>query len=198
MTRKGFTLVELLIVIVVIGILSVMMYMSSQEAITTARATAIVNDLRILYTAAEHWYFDNESGLTLSKSDGYHFKINGKDYKLHDALQSNSFGVKKYISNENFALNTGKSGDYQNMYAAVGGYSVYLGFGNTVCYVVCRISGDSKMKDNTRLREKLKGRTKGSRLVYYDYGKQTETAYNGENFVCMRVFALDESKIKSK
>ncbi|MBQ7156146.1 MAG: type II secretion system protein [Synergistaceae bacterium] len=198
MIRKGFTLIELLIVIVVIGILTAMMYMSSSEAVTTANATRIVNDLRMLSTAAQHWYFDNERGLQYVGKDGYHFVIDGKEVKLHDALLANGYGVKKYISNQSFPLNTGKKDDYQNMYVAVGGYSVYLGFGNTVCYVVYRISGDNKMKDYARLREKLKGRRNAAKLVYYNYGKQTETPYNGENFVCIRVFALDTAKIKSK
>lgn len=57
--RKGFTLVELLIVIVVIGILSAMMMLSSTEAVSSARAADIVSDLRNLKTAALAYYADN-------------------------------------------------------------------------------------------------------------------------------------------
>ena len=57
--RKGFTLVELLIVIVVIGILSAMMMLSSSEAVSSARATTIVADLRNLKTAMLAFYTDN-------------------------------------------------------------------------------------------------------------------------------------------
>ena len=57
--RKGFTLVELLIVIVVIGILSAMMMLSSTEAVTSAKASNIVSNLRNLKTAALAYYADN-------------------------------------------------------------------------------------------------------------------------------------------
>jgi len=57
--RKGFTLVELLIVIVVIGILSAMMMLSSTEAVSSARAADIISDLRNLKTACLAWYADN-------------------------------------------------------------------------------------------------------------------------------------------
>ncbi|MBQ9595386.1 MAG: type II secretion system protein [Synergistaceae bacterium] len=57
--RKGFTLVELLIVIVVIGILSAMMMLSSSEAVATAKATVIISDLRNLKTAALAYFADN-------------------------------------------------------------------------------------------------------------------------------------------
>lgn len=56
--RKGFTLVELLIVIVVIGILSAMMMLSSSEAVSSARATTIVADMRNIKTAALALYTD--------------------------------------------------------------------------------------------------------------------------------------------
>ncbi len=59
MKRKGFTLVELLIVIVVIGVLSAMMMLSSTEAVSSAKAADIVSDLRNLKTAALAWYADN-------------------------------------------------------------------------------------------------------------------------------------------
>ena len=57
--RKGFTLVELLIVIVVIGILSAMMMLSSTEAVTSAKASNIVSNMRNLKTAALAYYVDN-------------------------------------------------------------------------------------------------------------------------------------------
>ena len=57
--REGFTLVELLIVIVVIGILSAMMRLSSTEAVTSAKASNIVSNLRNLKTAALAYYTDN-------------------------------------------------------------------------------------------------------------------------------------------
>lgn len=57
--REGFTLVELLIVIVVIGILSAMMMLSSTEAVSSARASTIISNLRNLKTATLAYYVDN-------------------------------------------------------------------------------------------------------------------------------------------
>ena len=74
MKRRGFTLVELLIVIVVIGILSAMMMLSSTEAVTSAKASNIVSNLRNLKTAALALYIDNldafDKGTATIKSGG--------------------------------------------------------------------------------------------------------------------------------
>ena len=67
-TRKGFTLVELLIVIVVIGILASMMMLSSMESVTTAKANNIVSNLRNLKTAALAYYTDNMDELSTKKT----------------------------------------------------------------------------------------------------------------------------------
>ncbi len=59
MTRKGMTLVSLMIVIAVIGILSTMMMLSSTESIATAKAARIIANLQILKRATIAWYADN-------------------------------------------------------------------------------------------------------------------------------------------
>ena len=57
--RKGFTLAELLIVITVIGVLASMMMVSSNEAVSTSRATDIMANLRALKGAALMHYVDS-------------------------------------------------------------------------------------------------------------------------------------------
>lgn len=57
--RKGFTLVELLIVIVIIGILAAAMLLSSGSATASAEASNIVNNLRSLKSASVMFYADS-------------------------------------------------------------------------------------------------------------------------------------------
>jgi general secretion pathway protein G len=54
----GFTLVELLIVVMIIGILAGMTLISTEPAIESAEATKVINDLRSLKGAALLYYVD--------------------------------------------------------------------------------------------------------------------------------------------
>lgn len=56
---KGFTLVELLIVIIIIGILAGMMMLSTGSATDKAEATKIVANLRNIKSACLLYYADN-------------------------------------------------------------------------------------------------------------------------------------------
>lgn len=58
--KKGFTLVELLIVIVIVGLLSAILMVAAIGAIDKAEATKIVSDLRNLQSAS-YLYFIDES-----------------------------------------------------------------------------------------------------------------------------------------
>ncbi len=92
MKREGFTLVELLIVIVVIGVLSAMMMLSSTEAVSSAKAADIVSDLRNLKTAALAWYADNLD---------YVEQRTQKSSSNFTALNNERTDIAKYMNNDN-------------------------------------------------------------------------------------------------
>ena len=67
--RTGFTLVELLIVIIIIGILAGAMLLVAGSGTDKAEATKIVSDLRSLKAAALMYYADNPNTTTLGTND---------------------------------------------------------------------------------------------------------------------------------
>ncbi len=67
-TRKGFTLVELLIVIAIIALLGSMGVVSGKEANNIAEAQKIVENLHIIGAAMEMYYADNN--VAIAKGEG--------------------------------------------------------------------------------------------------------------------------------
>ena len=66
---KGFTLVELLVVLTIIGILSSMFTISGREASNIARANKIAEDFKIISTAMSMYYSDNTDACNLTADD---------------------------------------------------------------------------------------------------------------------------------
>ena len=59
--NRGFTLVELLIVLMIIAILSGMMMLAAGSSVDSAEATKVINDLKDIKTAATFYYIDTQS-----------------------------------------------------------------------------------------------------------------------------------------
>ncbi|MBQ7559920.1 MAG: type II secretion system protein [Synergistaceae bacterium] len=114
-------MVELLIVIVVIGVLSAMMMLSSTEAVSSAKAADIISNLRNLKTAVVSWYTDNLDRIVR----------NGNDYKVKDndgttdwftdkvIKVNNASEIMKYLGNNNSITIQWREG------ANVGNYIIY-------------------------------------------------------------------------
>ena len=203
--QKGFTLVELLIVIIVIGILTAMMILSSTESVTTAKAIKIISDLSLLKRAVNAWYLDNYT--RLNKTDnGYYvdatYNASSKKYtggtRLHDYLNDHSEEIAKYFSNAGASFNSTK-GNWEHVsrdqyYAATGNYAVYFGYSNTICYVLYKIS-DHNDNTESKLKGRLKDRAQSAGLLTYDYkagGSVKHKFYDGKAAnVFMEAFRMD-------
>mgnify|MGYP002855448336 CR=1 FL=1 len=102
--RKGFTLVELLIVIAILGVLGTIMSLSGTNATTSADAAKIVNDLRAVRTAAMQFYFDYPDTHSQVKGEnGWEKDATGAE-KLFSSVLANYVDTTLGATTTNYAL----------------------------------------------------------------------------------------------
>ncbi len=128
-TRKGFTLVELLIVIAILGALSAGMSVSSSKATAAAKVTTIYNNITSIKTAA----------VLYQLQEGNEFKevnATAENLKKADLVDVESYNSGKETSKPNTIL-----------------YKIVAAAGKGT-YVICKFADDS---DADVIAETLKG-----------------------------------------
>ncbi len=193
--KKGFTLVELLIVIVVIGILSAMMMLSSTEAVSSAKANNVISNIHNLKTATLAFYVDNIDKITHTKngSNEYYWIKDPENKYAHMQNLAHNYPelITKYLSNgDSIKINLGDS----NTTAWTGntnecdGYAVIDGQGGpnggkmSEWYIAYGLP-----KTNAKLKAKLQSRAKSAGLL-----QNASTSYNGGDWLYVKVLDLSE------
>lgn len=162
MSRKGFTLVELLIVIVVIGVLSAMMMLSSTEAITSAKVSNIVSNLRNLKTAALAYYADNYDYFSDPKNVSNALDVlNGKKVTVQDIMKKYLGHGKDHPDMANYAIK--KSSNNGNSW-----------------WVLYEIKGSAS--EVAKIKKKLAGRAKSLGLKGTEAGVINDLKYIPKDF----------------
>lgn len=207
LTRKGFTLVELLIVIVVIGILAAMMMISSTEAVSSAKVAAVLANMRNLKTAITAWYLENTDKIERGNNGTGAYLVRwSNNYSGNDNLtpiqelwdsrvkrsgetqDTTSFKaiVLRYMENSDRVTATNrKTSNWNNNDSAYGGYVLEDNGGGEnrtqwfLGYVV----------DNESMKKKFSGRAKSLGLLQEN--KKNSKVYTNGDIVWMRVLSFE-------
>ena len=67
---KGFTLVEIMIVVAIIGLLAAIAVPNFMQAKANARKGICINNLRLIYSAQQQWALDNSQDDTAAVAAG--------------------------------------------------------------------------------------------------------------------------------
>ncbi|MBQ6775320.1 MAG: prepilin-type N-terminal cleavage/methylation domain-containing protein [Synergistaceae bacterium] len=172
--KAGFTLVEVMIVIFALGVLSAMIMISSSEAVATAKATKILNDMTQIKLAVIQWYRENPykvgtDGKVGTQTLGDYFKTDKGKAEL-----------MKHIDSTSISLNDD----------AVGSYTVNTSNnGKTIYWYVAYKVHDGSNKDES-LMNKLEAKAATADLRRTSNFKNTNEKYHAGNETNKNIYML--------
>lgn len=195
----------LLIVIVVIGVISAMMILSSAEAITTAKAAKIIANLHTLRKAVEQWYADNRDKV---EQDGrVNLNVTSTPVRPVQEWEETYLQLSRYIDNIDRSeinihmktqpdKNTGNSNTYltEGCYGVCDGGRVFVWNEGTkkweqtehhrnAWYVGYRFK-----EGEEKVREKIRGRMASAGVFFGTPDAHKDTYNDNSAAVWMRVF----------
>ena len=182
MCSEGFTLVELLIVIVVIGVLSAMMMLSSTEAVSSAKATDIINNLVNWKKATISWYVDHLDEVTTT--------WNGVQQRFADHIHAPDivpYLNTSFKSVENKGAWDSSNGRYFTDHIPGGGTNTLTGEKTNGIWLI----GYEMPTDDARVKEKLEARAKSVGLLWKDGGNLYQYTADGSNHHRVWIMVMD-------
>ncbi len=199
MKRKAFTLAELLIVIVVIGVLSTMMLFSSTSFLSSSRATKIIADLTTFKRALIHFYVDNHDKVKRNKNGLYLLDnaVFGVQ-TMGDLMKQKPYLVTRYIDNsqnkfdkDNYSVNS-KPGTYrfEDSGQVNNRKSWFIAYTLTPSELSSGV-GEKLAKKASFLKLYSSQGTTGSNKEGVNAKKVDIKSYNGEERVWMKVLDLE-------
>ncbi|MBR0151722.1 MAG: type II secretion system protein [Synergistaceae bacterium] len=193
--RRGFTLLEMLIAIAVLGILSAVTLFSTLNMTASAEANNVITNMMHLKTAVLMWYKENSSRVTSS----YQIKTGTTTPQtLSNFFRDHRDEILKYLDNKTSLTITGGSGN-------TGDYSLFSASNTSQWYVIYNLgprkySSDKEDKEdasdmeapNMRIREKLAGNAKTYGLSGKNSDGTLNSVYTNEQFVYMLIIDFNK------
>ncbi|MBQ7221475.1 MAG: type II secretion system protein [Synergistaceae bacterium] len=192
--RKGFTLLEMLVVIVTLGVLSAVMMFSMLGTVTTADVNNIINNMQMLRTATQIWYKNNASRVVMIGSE-YKIRTDGVDQTFSDFMKDHQDEIRKYLSNTDLLVlrpdKEGKNntGDY-SLIAVSKGKKWYVCYNSGTTGTI--INDHGAESPELKVKEKLAGQAKTYKLSgSTDITKDKfQSVYTDQKWVCMSILEL--------